>query len=174
MCHNVNDATHFTTYDDTFDSSKHYIQLADGRCSNKLAAKRGNAEFVIYDLENNPTKITLTNALLAPTFPTSLFSVCAATEAGAQVTFAKDTAYLTSKNINFNVVKQSQLYFLQTDDNSNKHNFMYNTRTIEEWHTTLGHTNYKDIQQLQQVTREKKIAPSPKKHMNSCQTCKEN
>ncbi|KAF6034114.1 hypothetical protein EB796_007576 [Bugula neritina] len=72
--HIINDKSHFTSYDSDFDSSKQYLQLADGHSSNTLAIGRGVAEYILLDDNNTPHTAKLTNALLAPEFPTSLFS----------------------------------------------------------------------------------------------------
>ena len=70
-CHLINKAEHFT-FDKSFETERHFIELADGRTSNKLATARGNAEFTILDSTGTPREITLRNALFMPDFPTSL------------------------------------------------------------------------------------------------------
>ena len=88
-CHLINKAEHFTTFDKSFEPEKNFIELADGRRSNKRATARGNAKFTILDSTGTLREITLKNALFTPDFPTSLFSVRAATDTGAKVTFEK-------------------------------------------------------------------------------------
>ena len=41
-CHIINDKKHFTSYDDTFIPDKHFIELADGKRSNKIAIAKGS------------------------------------------------------------------------------------------------------------------------------------
>ena len=95
-CHIINNPDMFISYDDTFQPEHHFIQLADGRRSNELAVARGNAKCSFTDSDGNTANIILKDALLAPRFPTSLFSVRAATDAGAKVVFRKGTAELNS------------------------------------------------------------------------------
>ena len=130
------------------------MELADGRRSNELAKARGCAKYTLVDTNGNRCCITLKNALLAPDFPTSLFSVHAATNAGAKVTFTKSQASLTKENTQFEFLKRGQLYFLPTgaDDSS-----AFGAKTLNEWHITLGHMNNEDILNLQTVTRGMKI-----------------
>jgi len=111
-CHIINNKEHFTSYDSSFDPSKHYIQLADGHSSNTLAIARGVAEYTMLDNNDTPHTVKLTNALLAPDFPASLFSVRAATDAGGTVTFTKTQANLTSNHTTFDFVRDGNLYFL--------------------------------------------------------------
>ena len=90
-CHIINSEKHFVCFDNEFEPDKHFIELADGHRSNKLATAQGTAKFTVLDSNGVSRSITLQNALLAPTFPTSLFSVRAATDNGAEVTFKKGT-----------------------------------------------------------------------------------
>ena len=150
-CHIVNNADNFVSFDSSFDPSKHYIQLADGRRSNELATAKGIAEFHLLDSNQNPQKIQLTNALLAPKFPISLFSVRAATDSGAEISFTKDTASLTSDNAAFSIIRQGQLYFLPTCGNNSDSTMT--VRTLGQWHEALGHMNHDDILRLQHATR---------------------
>lgn len=148
-CHGVNNVDAFTSFDLKFDAKQHYIQLADGCRSNELATVRGIAEFRILDANNAPQKVWLTNALLAPELPVKLFPVCAATDSGAKMTFAKYTACLTTQNTAFNICRQGQLYFLPTCETDST----LTVQSLNQWHETLGHVNYDDILQLQKVTR---------------------
>ena len=72
-CHIINSEKHFVCFDNEFEPDKHFIELADGYRSNKLATAKGTAEFTVLDSNGVSRSITLQNALLAPTFPTSLF-----------------------------------------------------------------------------------------------------
>ena len=115
-CHIINDKNHFICHDKEFDPEKHFIELADGRHSNKLATTRGTAKFTVLDSNGISRNVTLKNALLVPTFRTSLFSVRAGTDCGAEVVFKKGTGKLVSGETHFNFERQGQLYFLQSEN----------------------------------------------------------
>lgn len=167
-CHIVNNPDRFVKYDTMFNPHQHYIELADGRRSNELAVAKGEAQFEIVDSQGKHHQITLNNALLAPKFPTSLFSVRAATENGAELVFAKNHTRLVANDTVFNIAKEGQLYFLHT---ANHVDSACTSKTLNEWHTTLGHMNNDDIVRLQAVTRGMNVTKT--KAGLSCTTCKE-
>ncbi|XP_028413779.1 uncharacterized protein LOC114536624 [Dendronephthya gigantea] len=109
----------------------------------------------------------LKNALHAPTFPASLFSVRAATDENAKVVFTKDTAKLIANHTRFNIHKQGCLYYLPTVTNDTASI----TRSLADWHKALGHMNNEDILKLESFTREMKITETKSKQ--SCTTCNE-
>ena len=113
-CHLINKAEHFTTFDKSFEPEKHFIELADGRRSNKLATARGNAKFTILDSTELQGKSFCKMHFLRQIFP-QVFSVRAATDAGAKVTFEKQGARLTYGNTNFEFVRRGKLYFLPSE-----------------------------------------------------------
>ena len=157
-------------YDNTFEPEKHFIEVTDGRRSNKLAITRGNATFTIVDSKGLPRSITLKNALLAPEFPSlseNLFSVRAATDNGANILFTQKSAQLIAGQMTFELERSLKLCFLPSDDS-----VASTTKTLEEWHKTLGHLNYNDIINLGSATNGMKIAKTNSK--NPCLTCKEN
>ena len=88
--HIINDESKFSKFDDKFAPEKHYIELADGTRSNNVALKRGDVEITIMDTTGNRVNVTLKNALYIPTYPQNIFSVQAATERGASVSFNPD------------------------------------------------------------------------------------
>ena len=158
----------FTSYDDTFDPKHHFIELADGRRSNDLAIARGDAKFTLRDTHGNTADVILKGALLAPKFPTSLFSVRAATDAGAEVVFIKGAAELIAKGTHFRLIRQGQLYFLPTSDITSAHI----TRTLNDWHRTLGHMNYDDILCLQSATEGMRV--TQRQQERTCTICMQN
>jgi len=81
--HLINDESRFLSFDKTFKASNHYVELSGGHQSNQLVTAGGTAQFSI-DEHNTVQHIQLEDALLAPTIPTSLFSVHAATEKRAK------------------------------------------------------------------------------------------
>ena len=115
-CYIINDKNHFICYDKEFDPDKHFIELADGRRSNKLATTMGTAKFTVLDSNGISRNVTLKNALLALKFPTSLFSVRAATDCGAEIVLKKGTGKLVSRETHFNFERQGQLYCLQSEN----------------------------------------------------------
>ena len=158
----------FISYDETFEPKHHFIELADGHRSNDLAIARGDAKFTLRDTLGNTANVILKGALLAPKFPTSLFAVRAATDAGAEVVFLKGAAELIAKGTHFSLIRRGQLYFLPTTITTSAHV----TRTLNDWHRTLGHMNYNDILCLQSATEGMKI--SQRQQERTCTTCMQN
>ena len=119
-----------------FDSSEHYIELADGSRQKNIAVKRGDASVSLIDDSGNVINVTLKNALYIPSYPTSIFSVQCATENGAEVHFGNDH-FLQACHKQFPIVKEGRLFFLNVcnDDHVNV------TKTMHEWHRVLGHCN---------------------------------
>ena len=167
--HIINSKSCFTSFDDKFDPSNHYIALADGRHSNSLAELRGDAKIQMYDSQGNIQKVTLKDALYAPQFPISLFSVRAATDAGATVSFENNSAMLSSGETIFKIERRGNLYFLQTNTCTN--DSACSTKSLSEWHRALGHMNYDDIKKLQSVTNGMKITKDSDDHNQNCTTC---
>ena len=152
-CHIINDEKYSISYDSTFEPEKHFIEVADGRRSNKLAKAKGNAKFTIVDSNGLPQSITLKNAFLAPEFPTSLFSVRAATDNGASIVFTQEAAKLIAGKATFELERCGKLYFLPSVDTT-----ACITKTLEEWHIPLGRMNYDDRINLESASKGMKIA----------------
>ncbi|XP_067930528.1 uncharacterized protein [Watersipora subatra] len=146
--HIVNSPDRFIAYDSTFAPKEHTIEVADGRRSNQLVTACGDAEFMITDATGKSQTVILHNALLAQSFPVSLFSVQADTEAGAVAIFSKGNNTIQSGDTVFSLVQHGKLYFLE-----DRHDGAYTTGTIQEWHRCLGHMNHEDINQLQACTQ---------------------
>ena len=171
--HMINDKSLFVSLDSTFEPTDHFIELADGRRRNDLAEGQGDAKIEMFNSQGVQYNITLKGALYTPEFPISLFSVRAATEAGASLVFSKTGASLTHRGTKFDITQKGNLYFLPT----NPHNSINNacvTRTLEEWHKILGHMNFDDIVQLQAVTNGMTISKQgcTNKHCKICSTNK--
>ena len=142
----------FTKFDDTFQPDKHFIELANGTRANNVALKRGDVDITIVDSSGTPVKATLRNALFIPSYPQDIFSVQAATERGASVTFQPDSAELTYKDgTKFVIEKHGRLYYLNTYDNIADSDSVNCVRSMNEWHQILGHCNYDDIEKLEHV-----------------------
>ena len=147
----INDESLFVFFDSTFKPVDHSIELADSRRRNDLAKGKGDARITMFDSQGVSYIITLKGAFYTPEFPVSLFSLRAATEAGASLKFSRTITFLTHKGTKFNITQKGNLYFLPTNPHNNINN-AYVTRTLREWHKILGHMNYDDIVQLQAAT----------------------
>ena len=163
--HIVNHPDRFTAYDSNFNPANHFIELADGTRSNELVKARGDAVFYILDAKGQTREITLKNSLFAPSFPTNLFSVRAAVDSGAQVTFSKSSNTLSAGDTDFNIVKEGQLYFLPTTQSD----AACAAKSLEQWHKDLGHMNYTDIMSLPDVTKGMNIIKTT--NPGTCNTC---
>ena len=162
--HIVNDRAFFQTFDKNFKPECHFIELANGQRSNEFAKAMGTAVFTVTDSNGKECTFTLNNALYVPQFPVNLFSVRVATDAGAKFIFSKNKATLTHHKAVFNIVRHGNLYFLPTTMSTRT----YLTKTLLEWHHTLGHMNFEDILKLQEVCDGMKVTNSNQK---SCVTC---
>ncbi|XP_033099357.1 uncharacterized protein LOC117103007 [Anneissia japonica] len=113
--HIITEIDKFTYFDDAFDPSKHFMELADGRKMNNVALRRGNAEVFLQDIEGNCIKTTLKEALFIPHYPQSIFSVKAATMNGARVRFQDGQNELIHKDGTvFAIEEHERLYYLNT------------------------------------------------------------
>ena len=74
-----------------------------GERSNNVVLKRGTANMKFLDSRGECVDIVLTNALYIPIFPQSIFSVQAATDKGASVSFQPDSAQLSFNGKEFNI-----------------------------------------------------------------------
>lgn len=92
--HILNDESYFVSFDRTFDPKEHIIELADGSSEIGIAKKRGDARLSFVDQKGDMCQVKLSNALYIPTYPQSIFSVRAATQCGATVTFNEDNSRL--------------------------------------------------------------------------------
>ena len=171
--HIVNDETIFTSFDKSFHPDQHYVELADGHRSNKLATHRGEARIMLLDKNGVYSYINLKNALLVPSFPTSLFSVRAAADAGAKVVFTQNMSALSIGNTNFDIRHQGNLYFLPTYQHEQIFTSANTTKTLQEWHRVLGHMNREDIERLEKVTNGMNIIKSGSCE-KICDVCIEN
>ena len=69
----------------------------------------------VIDSEGKSRKAVLDNALLVPSYPQDIFSVQAAAQEGATITFNPGGAELVSnKGVLFNINKMGKLYYLNT------------------------------------------------------------
>ena len=170
--HIITDLSKFTKFDDTFQPDKHFIELANGTRANNVALKRGDVDVTIVDSSGTPVKATLQNALFIPSYPQDIFSVQAATERGASVTFQPDSAELTYKDgTKFVIEKHGRLYYLNTYDNIADSDSVNCVRSMNEWHQILGHCNYDDIEKLEHVVDGMKVSHKSSSKPNDCNVC---
>ena len=116
--HILNDASHFISYDKSFNPVNHYVEVADGHMSNEIVTARGKARYIFHDSNGKPREFILDNALLAPKFPTNLFSVHAAVNKGAYISFSNNNSYLQAGSTRFTLTHDMNLYYLPISDNS--------------------------------------------------------
>ncbi|PIK39827.1 hypothetical protein BSL78_23335 [Apostichopus japonicus] len=162
--HIINDESKFVRFEDNFNPSDHYIELADGSRNNNVAIKRGDAQISLVDSTGKTQTGILENALYVPSFKQNIFSVQAATEKGASVQFKPNAAELVSpEGTKFNIERNGRLYYLNNTI-SNK----IASHTLKEWHEILGHCNVKDVLKLKDVVEGMNITG---KHELDCGIC---
>ena len=165
--HIVCDESKFVKFHKHFDSNGHVIELADGTRLGNLATAQGDARFKIRDIDGNEQDVILNNCLYVPSFRQNIFSVRAATEAGASILFKENCASLRHKGKTFNVNKKGQLYYLnvcQTKKNEASH-------TLQKWHEILGHCNFQDVQHLEKVVEGMNIISDKQNGNKDCDVC---
>ena len=159
--HIVTDERRFINFDDTFNPAKHFIELADGSKASNVALKRGEVRVTFQNTRGQRVTGTLSNVLFVPTYPQDIFSVQAATEKGAQITFQPDSAKLVDRSGDeFNIDKRGRLYYLTVYDEEeppDQGDSLYYTCDLKRWHEILGHCNTDDIVKLESVVEGMKV-----------------
>ena len=111
--HIIKDSSKFIKFDSDFNPSNHFIELADGSRTSGVAHGRGATSVLLFDINDSPHKVRLENALYVPSYKRNLFSVQAATEKGASVSFSSKSAELkASDGTSFPIEKEGKLYYL--------------------------------------------------------------
>ncbi|XP_014667772.1 PREDICTED: uncharacterized protein LOC106809274 [Priapulus caudatus] len=111
--HIVTDKSKFVKFNKNFVPARHYMELANGDRSNNVALARGDAKITIVDNKGRQVDALLNNTLYIPTYPQDIFSVQAATEMGATITFLPDSAQLVHRDgTKFDILKSGKLYYL--------------------------------------------------------------
>lgn len=170
--HIITDEKRFTSFDSTFNPEKHFIELADGSKTNKLALKRGEVEITFKNTRGRYVTGKLSNVLYVPTFPQDIFSVQAATEKGASVTFEPNSAKLVGTHgEEFDIEKHGRLYYLSVcnKEPSTKDNINY-ACDLKQWHEILGHCNVEDVLKLEGVVDGMKVKNRENKSYE-CEVC---
>ena len=166
--HILNDESKFSSFDKAFIPEKHSIELANGERVS-VAVKRGNAGMKLKDSDGNTVDVMLKNALFVPTFPQNIFSVQAATDEGASVSFQSDKAELVTRDgtVSFPIVRRGKLYYLNTQSADSMDSVNYN-QDLKGWHEILGHCNQEDVLKLEHAVDGMKIVG---KKRNECEVC---
>ena len=103
--------------------------------------------------------------------PQDTFSVQAATERGARVTFQPNSAELVYKDgTKFNVEKHGRLYYLSTYHIIDSDSVSY-ARDLKDWHEILGHFNYEDLMKLEHVVDCMKFSHTNTSRPGDCEIC---
>ena len=162
----------FVKFDKTFRPSEHFIELADGRRKNNKALMCGDAVVTLKDTNGRLVEATLQNALYIPTYPHDIFSVRAATENGASVTFKPGASQMIAKDgTKFEIVQRGRLYYFENDVSCvNYDDVMHVNKMcdLKTWHRILGHCNVSDVAKLENVVQGMKISSKQK---FDCETC---
>ena len=162
--HIIRDSSKFIEFDSDFNPSNHYIELADGSRTNGVAHGRGIAKVLLYDVNGIPQKVILSNALYVPSYKQDLFSVQAATEKGASVNFSpKYTELRAADGTIFPINKEGKLYFLNNVNAGDNASY-----SLYDWHSIMGHCNYKDLLKLEHVVEGMKISSKDKVDCEIC------
>ncbi|CAB4044999.1 Hypothetical predicted protein, partial [Paramuricea clavata] len=86
--HIINDSSKFINFDENFDSSTHFMELADGSKCNVVLGK-GNAKVKLFDVKGNMHDVMLYNTLYIPSYNQNIFSVSAEVGRGGSVNLGK-------------------------------------------------------------------------------------
>ena len=160
--HIVNDKNKFTSFDENFNPEVHFIELADGTRQNNIALSRDNANILLHDKQGNQHNVTLKNALYVPSFNQDIFSVQAASENGASISFNPGEAVLRAGDgTQFEIQKNGRLYYLYSVRSSE--------HSLQTWHEILGHCNNNDTLKLQNVVEGMSVRN--KSGISGCEVC---
>ncbi|GFR82275.1 CCHC-type zinc finger, nucleic acid binding protein a [Elysia marginata] len=147
--------------------SFHEFKFADGSRSDDLIKNIGDAKIQIVDKNGQSHTAILRNTLYIPSFSQDIFSVRAATQNGATVSFARNSGNLHSHGTNFPISKRENLYYL--DSVSTLNHSSKTVRSLQEWHETMGHCNVKDLLSLQGAAKKMNISDAESKKDFECE-----
>ena len=165
--HILNDESKFVSKYDNFDSSKHYIELADGSRQNNIVKCKGDAQIKIKDSSGCFQNITLNGALCIPSYKQDILSVQSITEKGSTINFnsGRSAELITPNGNKFEIRKSNgKLYYLDTINSVRNH-------SLKEWHEIMGHCNVKNIVKLENVVHGMKINDKNKVDSFNCEVC---
>lgn len=178
--HILADINSFTRFEEDFNPSSHYMELADGTRMNNVALRRGDAEVLLQDVRGRSITVTLKKALFIPTYLQSIISVQAATNDGAKVIFKEGQNELINREGRvFNIEVHERLYYVKTV-NHHKHNVCASVNDmmssdkvnlscdVKTRHEIMGHCNVDDVLKLPKVVEGMKITGNAKLDCNVC------
>ena len=150
--HIITDRSMFLNFDEQFDPSNHFIELADGSKANVVVG-RGNAKVKLYDINGSAQDVMLNNALYIPSYKQNILSVPAAVNGGASINLDQQVSqYKDANGKLFDIEQRGRLYYLNSLSSSKN-----SASSVMEWHKILGHCNLKDVRKLQSVVEGMKI-----------------
>ena len=163
-CHIVCDRQKFINIDENFDCTNHTIELADATRQKGVVVCKGDAKIQLQDANGRPCNVILSNALCIPSFKQDIISVHALTRQNIRVVFEKNSAKMITKDGTiFNIELHGKLYYVNSvTDKFSK------ARSLESWHSIMGHCNRKDILSLESAVDGMKISD---KSPFDCSTC---
>ena len=111
--HIVSDSKAFISFDRDYDSTDHYVELADGSRTNGLIKGKGKVTFDVLDSRGTIRNITLTDALYIPSYNLNIFSVKKAADHGAKFTISeKGCSMIASNGVDFPISCVDNLYYM--------------------------------------------------------------
>ena len=168
--HIVNDINKFKSFDNSFQSETHSVELADGSKCSGIAQQRGTAVIHLLDNAGRQHTAQLRDTLYMPSYPHDIFSVARGTNGGATITFKKgDSRMVTKGGSRFDIHEDGNLYYLPTvEKDVDQCKVCHDMQT---WHEILGHCNYEDVKRLQGVVKGMEIKGGAVGLDQSCDVC---
>ena len=151
-------------------ADKHFIQLANGE-KHEIVQGIGNVSMTITDTEGSSHSVTVDDALYIPSFKKGILSVSKLVRSGHSVLFSPEGNFITTHDgKRFNLVHKNNLYYLQRNQASahSVSSVSSNQRTLQDWHTAMGHCNQRDLLSLEQHVKGMTITD---KKPFDCPTC---
>jgi hypothetical protein len=181
--HIKNDDSEMTNIKQDFKPHSHTVELADGTKQSGVALKRGDVPVNLRDDHGRVMPSVLRDTLYIPSFPQDIFSVNKAVEAGAEVTFGKNSKMVCG-DTSFQIHHQRGLFYLDTvntvkvnpatendktlDNSKPKHSGPQKSECLEVWHRIMGHCNKDDVLKQEKVVNGMKITS---KNNFNCESC---
>ena len=169
--HIISDPSKLVVNDSNFNPESHTIELADNSRQTGVATAKGDAKITLLDSNGNSRDVVLRDVLVIPSYKQNIISVSRITHNGGQVSSSKNKCHIVSKDgIHFPIKQSGRLYYvknLKNIENPRSNNIV--SKTLEEWHYTLGHCNIQDIKNLEKISEDMKIID---KHRSfQCEYC---
>ena len=167
--HIITDEKLFVSFDDSFNSDTHYVELADGTRHSGMAKKRGTALITLVDKQGVSKTVKMDNALLIPDYSTNILAVQCTASKGATFTFGMGNADITMHDgTKFEILMHDRLYYLPFQASQDAVNRVLDMST---WHEIYGHCNEADLRKLVKHDLVTGMQLSDKKSIKKCETC---